>query len=53
MTISNCNFGSPTAAGPASATVPGPIYAWNVNGITLQNVTIAGQLYNTTITDLR
>ncbi|WP_242468381.1 hypothetical protein [Burkholderia plantarii] len=39
--------------GPASATTPGPIYAWNVNGIALQNVTIAGQLVNTTITDVR
>ncbi len=53
VTISNCDFGTPTAAGPASATTPGPIYAWNVNGIALQNVTIAGQLYNTTITDVR
>ncbi|MGN4077152.1 hypothetical protein, partial [Burkholderia gladioli] len=53
VTISNCDFGSPGAVGPASASAPGPIYAWNVNGITLQNVKIAGQLYNTTITDLR
>ncbi|QKM50369.1 Polygalacturonase [Burkholderia glumae] len=53
VTISNCDFGTPVAAGPASTTTPGPIYAWNVNGITLQNVKIAGQLYNTTITDAR
>jgi polygalacturonase len=50
VVISNCNFGTPSAAGPASATVPGPIYAWNVNAITLSNVVIAGATLNTTIT---
>lgn len=53
MTISDCDFGTPTAAGPASATVPGPIYAYNVEGIELRNVRIAGQALNTTITDPR
>jgi polygalacturonase len=51
--ISDCDFGTPAAAGPASATVPGPIYAYNVAGIELKNVTIAGKVYNTTITDAR
>ncbi|MDR3412539.1 MAG: glycoside hydrolase family 28 protein [Formivibrio sp.] len=53
VTISNCNFGTPVAAGPASATVAGPIYAFNVNSITLQNVLIASTAYNTVITDAR
>jgi polygalacturonase len=52
-TISNCNLGTPVAAGPASATVPGPIYAYNVNAIALNNVTIAGTVYNSTIVDVR
>ena len=53
VTISNCNFGTPTAAGPANATTPGPIYAYNVHDITLQNVVIGGQTFNTTVTDAR
>jgi polygalacturonase len=53
VNISNCNFGTPTAAGPASATVPGPIYAFNVNGMTLSNVVIAGTTYNKVISDAR
>ena len=53
VTISNCNFGTPTAAGPASATVPGPIYAYNVNGITLKSVLIADKAYDTVVTDIR
>jgi len=53
VTIANCNFGTPTAAGPASATTPGPLYAYNVHDITLQNVVIAGQTFNTTVTDAR
>lgn len=53
VTISNCDFGSPVAAGPATVTSPGPIYAFNVNAMTLANAVIAGTTYNTTITDLR
>lgn len=53
VTISNCDFGAPVAVGPATATVPGPVYAYNVNSIALKNVTIGGQVYNTTVTDLR
>lgn len=53
VTISNCDFGTPVAAGPATVTSPGPIYAFNVNSITLSNTVIAGAAYNATITDLR
>jgi len=53
VTISDCDFGTPAAAGPASATAPGPIYAYNVHDIVLKNVTIAGTVYNTTVTDPR
>ncbi|MDD7810185.1 glycoside hydrolase family 28 protein, partial [Ralstonia solanacearum] len=53
VTITDCDFGSPVAAGPASATAPGPIYAYNVSDITLTNVRIGTQLYNTTVSDTR
>ncbi|MEW6342007.1 MAG: glycoside hydrolase family 28 protein [Pseudomonadota bacterium] len=53
VTISNCNLGTPVSDGTASATTPGPIYAYNVNGIALNNVVIGGATYNTTIVDLR
>jgi polygalacturonase len=53
VTITDCDFGTPAAAGPASPTVAGPIYAYNVAGIELKNVTIAGTVYNTTVTDAR
>ena len=53
VTVTDCDFGTPAAAGPASATVPGPIYAYNVAGIQLKNVTIAGTVYNATIADAR
>ncbi|SEA16708.1 glycoside hydrolase family 28 protein [Variovorax sp. YR216] len=53
VSIVNCDFGSPMATGPASATVPAPIYAYNVHDITLANTLIAGQTYNTTVTDPR
>ena len=53
VTISNCDFGTPVAAGPATVTSPGPIYAFNVNGLTLSNTVIAGTTYNTTISDVR
>lgn len=36
-----------------TVTSPGPIYAFNVSAMTLTNVTIAGQVVNTTITDKR
>ena len=53
VSIVNCDFGTPMAAGPASATVAGPIYAYNVHDITLTNTLIAGKTYNTTVTDPR
>lgn len=53
VSIVNCDFGNPMATGPASATVPGPIYAYNVHDITLTNTLIAGQTYNTVVTDPR
>jgi len=53
VTITNCDFGTPVATGPASAGTPGPIYAYNVHDIVLANVTIAGAVYNTTVTDPR
>jgi polygalacturonase len=53
VVISDCDFGTPAAAGPASATAPGPIYAYNVQSIQLKNVKIAGTVYNTTISDAR
>ena len=53
VTISDCDFGTPAAAGAATATSPGPIYAYNVHDIVLKNVTIAGTLYNTTVSDAR
>ncbi|HEY4297338.1 MAG TPA: glycoside hydrolase family 28 protein [Paraburkholderia sp.] len=53
VTISDCNLGTAVCAGPASATTPGPIYAYNVNGITLKNVMIGSTTYNTTVVDQR
>ncbi|WP_414696392.1 glycoside hydrolase family 28 protein [Paraburkholderia sp.] len=53
VTISNCNLGTAVSAGPATATTPGPIYAYNVNGITLKNVVIGSTTYNTTVVDQR
>lgn len=53
VTISNCNLGTAVAAGPATSTAPGPIYAYNVNGITLKNVVIGSTTYNTTVVDQR
>ncbi|MCS4511168.1 glycoside hydrolase family 28 protein [Xylophilus ampelinus] len=53
VTISDCDFGTPVAVGPASATKPGPVYAFNVHDIVLKNVKIAGTVYNTTISDAR
>ncbi|MGF6528135.1 glycoside hydrolase family 28 protein [Variovorax sp. PvP013] len=53
VTISDCDFGTPAAAGPAGATVPGPIYAYNVHDIVLKNVRIGGRIYDTTIVDAR
>ncbi|MDF0606292.1 glycoside hydrolase family 28 protein [Neisseriaceae bacterium TC5R-5] len=51
--ISDCDFGTPVATGPASTIQAGPIYAYNVQDITLSNTVIAGQLYNSTVTDPR
>lgn len=53
VTISDCDFGTPAATGPASATVPGPFYLYNVHDIVLRNVTVAGTVYNTTLADPR
>jgi len=53
VTITNCDFGTPVAAGPATATTPGPIYAYNVHDIVLDNTVIAGKTLNQTITDAR
>jgi len=53
VTISNCDFGTPVAANPPTVTSPGPIYAFNVNAMTLSDVQIGGATYNTTITDVR
>ncbi|WP_118182522.1 glycoside hydrolase family 28 protein [Paraburkholderia phosphatilytica] len=53
VTITNCNLGTPVNDGTASATTPGPIYAYNVNAITLNNVVIGGTTYNTKIVDVR
>ena len=53
ITISNCDFGTPVSAGPATVTSPGPIYAFNVKAMTLSNTVIAGTTYNTTIDDPR
>jgi hypothetical protein len=53
VTISNCNLGTAVCAGPANATTPGPIYAYNVNGIALKNVVIGGTTYNTNVVDQR
>ena len=53
VTISNCDFGTPVASGTPTVTSPGPIYAFNVNAMALTNVTIAGQVVDTTITDKR
>ncbi|KND59908.1 Polygalacturonase [Candidatus Burkholderia verschuerenii] len=53
VTITNCDFGTPSAAGPATATTPGPIYAYNVHDIKLVNTLIAGTALNQTVTDAR
>jgi polygalacturonase len=53
VTISDCDFGTPVASGTPTSTSPGPIYAFNVNAMTLSNTVIAGTTYNTTIADLR
>jgi len=53
VTISNCNLGTAVCAGPANPTTPGPIYAYNVNEISLDNVVIGSTTYNTTVVDIR
>jgi len=50
VTITNCNLGTPVCVGPASSTVPGPVFVANTNGITLNNVVIAGTAYNSVLT---
>lgn len=42
VTISDCDFGTP--ANPTQ-----PYYLYNVKGLTLKNVTIAGRVHNTTL----
>jgi polygalacturonase len=53
VTITDCDFGTPVAAGPATATTPGPIYAYNVHDIVLKNTVIAGVTMNSTVSDPR
>ena len=53
ITITNCDLGSPIARGPASASAPGPIYIYNVKGLTLKNVKIGGKRYDTVMSDAR
>jgi len=42
ITIADCNFGTP-------ADTAQPYYLYNVQGLMLDNVTIAGTVYNTTL----
>ncbi|GGF01762.1 hypothetical protein GCM10011611_04080 [Aliidongia dinghuensis] len=42
VTITDCNFGTPVNTGE-------PIYLYNIQGLTLTNVTIAGTVYNTVL----
>ena len=42
VTIADCDFGTP-------ADVAQPYYLYNVQGLTLDNVTIGGTIYNTTL----
>jgi len=47
---------APSSAGSArspTVTSPGPIHAFTVSAMTLTNVTIAGQIVDTTICDKR
>ena len=53
VTITDCDLGSPTAKGPASAATPGPIYIYNVKGLTLKNVKIGGETYDSVMSDVR
>ena len=53
VTITDCDLGTPTAKGPASPAVPGPIYVYNAREITLRNVRIDGRVYNTVMSDVR
>jgi polygalacturonase len=53
VTITDCDLGSPTAKGPASAAQPGPIYIYNVKGLALKNVKIGGKTYDTVMSDTR
>jgi polygalacturonase len=53
LTITDCDFGTPTAKGPASAKEPGPIYLYNVRNVELRNVRIAGRRYDTVFSDIR
>jgi polygalacturonase len=53
VSLTDCDLGTPLAAGPAGPAVPGPIYVFNVRDITLRNVRIGGRTYNTVLSDLR
>ena len=53
VTITDCDLGSPTATGPAGASAPGPVYIYNVKGLTLKNVKIGGKRYDTVMSDVR
>jgi polygalacturonase len=50
VTISDCDLGTPVCMGPASSTVPGPLFVVHTNGITLKNVVVAGTTYNSVLT---
>ncbi len=53
VTLTDCDLGSPTAQGPAGASVPGPIYIYNARNIELRNVRIGGRTYSTVLSDIR
>ena len=42
VTITDCDFGAPTNAAE-------PWFMYNVKGVTLKNITIAGKVYNQTL----
>jgi len=45
VTITDCDFGTPTATAP--------LYAYNVQDIVLKNVKVGGTVMNTTLSDPR
>jgi len=53
VSITDCDLGSPTAAGPAGPTAPGPVHIFNARATTLRNVRIGDRTYNTELADDR